>query len=330
MKVLIALLLAAGLALFAYTGIEYLHLYTFFGIIFPYTAFAFFVIGFIFRILKWAKAPVPFNITTTAGQQKSLNWINHSKLENPGNKFEVMIRMALEVLLFRSLFRNTKAGLNKEGNLGYGSEKSLWLFGLLFHWTFLAIGLRHLRFFTDPVPAFLGVIEQFDTLFQIGLPIIYLTDIIFLFAVSFLFLRRVWLPQVRYFSLVADYFPLFIILGIGITGTLMRYITRVDIIAVKQLTMGLATFSPVVPQGIGSLFFIHFFLVSFLFFYFPFSKLMHMGGVFFSPTRNLPGNSRVKRHVNPWDYPVKVHTYQEYEDDYRDLMKGAGLPVEKE
>jgi hypothetical protein len=36
------------------------------------------------------------------------------------------------------------------------------------------------------------------------------------------------------------------------------------------------------------------------------------------------------RHVNPWNYPVKVHTYEEYEDDFRVKMKNAGLPVEKE
>ena len=33
--------------------------------------------------------------------------------------------------------------------------------------------------------------------------------------------------------------------------------------------------------------------------YFPFSKLMHMAGVFLSPTRNLANNNRMVRHVNP-------------------------------
>ncbi len=55
-----------------------------------------------------------------------------------------------------------------------------------------------------------------------------------------------------------------------------------------------------------------------------------MAGVFMSPTRNLANNSREKRHINPWNYPVHVHTYEEYENDFRDKMKGAGLPVEKE
>ena len=95
--------------------------------------------------------------------------------------------------------------------------------------------------------------------------------------------------------------------------------------------MGLVTFHPSIPQGgIGGIFYVHLFFVCILLAYFPFSKLMHMGGIFLSPTRNLPGNTRAVRHVNPWNYPVKVHTYEEYEDEFREKMIEAGLPVEKE
>ena len=138
------------------------------------------------------------------------------------------------------------------------------------------------------------------------------------------------MPQVKYISLASDYFPLFLIIGIAATGIMMRYFTKVDVVAIKQFTMGLATFQPAIPEGVGGLFYVHLFFVCVLLAYFPFSKLMHMGGVFMSPTRNLPGNTRAERHVNPWNYPVKVHTYEEYEDDFRELMVEAGLPVEKE
>jgi nitrate reductase gamma subunit len=110
----------------------------------------------------------------------------------------------------------------------------------------------------------------------------------------------------------------------------MRYLLRVDIISIKALTMGLVTFHPVVPEGIAPIFYIHLFLVSTLFAYFPFSKLMHMGGIWLSPTRNMTTNTREVRHENPWNYPVKIHPYEAYEDDFRDGMKAAGLPVEKE
>jgi len=56
---------------------------------------------------------------------------------------------------------------------------------------------------------------------------------------------------------------------------------------------------------------------------------MHLGGVFLSPTRNLVNNSRIKRHINPWNYDVKTHTYAEYEDEFRDLMRAADIPLEK-
>jgi nitrate reductase gamma subunit len=85
-----------------------------------------------------------------------------------------------------------------------------------------------------------------------------------------------------------------------------------------------------VPEGIGSIFYVHLFLVSVLLVYLPFSKIMHFAGVFLSPTRNMANVNRMERYVNPWNYPVKVHTYEEYEDEFREKMKEAGIPVEKE
>jgi hypothetical protein len=106
-------------------------------------------------------------------------------------------------------------------------------------------------------------------------------------------------------------------------------VLSVDIVRVKELAIGLFSFHPTMPEGIGTIFFIHIFLVSILIAYFPFSKLMHMAGIFLSPTRNLSNNSRFVRHTNPWDYPVKVHTYEEYEDEFREKMVEVDLPVEK-
>jgi nitrate reductase gamma subunit len=198
--------------------------------------------------------------------------------------------------------------------------------------------VRHLRFFTEPVPFFVTLTENLDSFFrtevlydavQWGLPGIYISGFVLLVAALYLFLRRVFIPQVRYISLVADFFPLFLIMGIALSGIFMRYFTKVDIVAIKELTMGLVTFRPTIPDGISAVFFAHVFLVSVLLAYFPFSKLMHLGGIFLSPTRNMTGNSRQVRHVNPWNYPVKVHTYDEYEDDFREKMVEAGLPVVK-
>jgi nitrate reductase gamma subunit len=180
------------------------------------------------------------------------------------------------------------------------------------------------------VPVAIKIMESLDAFFQVGVPLVYLTDLTLLVGVTFLFIRRVFMPQIRFISLPADYFPLLLIFSIGATGILMRYFLRVDIVGVKQVAMGLVSFHPIAPASIGSIFYIHLFLVSMFFAYFPFSKLMHLGGVFMSPTRNLANNSRMVRHINPWNYPVHVHTYEQYEDEFRDKMKKAGLPVEKE
>ncbi|MEK6690111.1 MAG: sulfate reduction electron transfer complex DsrMKJOP subunit DsrM [Nitrospirota bacterium] len=329
MGALFSLFTVLILVLIAFAGVKAGNLHFLFGVVIPYAAIITFITGVIYRILKWAGSPVPFRIPTTCGQQKSLPWIKHSKIENPSNTLGVIKRMALEVLLFRSLFRNLKTEIREE-KVVYGSEKWLWLAGLVFHWSFLIIILRHFRLFVDPVPAFMHLIESFDGFLQIGVPRLFITGVILLVSVAYLLFRRFFIQQVRYISLANDYFPLFLILGIGFTGILMRYFTKVDLVNTKQLIIGLFSFKPEIPEGVGVIFYIHLFLVSILFAYFPFSKLVHMPGVFLSPTRNLSNNNRTKRHINPWNYPVKVHTYEDYENEFREKMKKAGIPVEKE
>ena len=326
----VSIIAVAALILIAFFGVGTAHLNYLFGVIIPYAAFALFIVGIIYRVLFWAARPVPFRIPTTGGQQKSFPWIKQNKIDNPSTALGVFIRMAFEVLLFRSLFRNLRSELRSGPKLAYASSKWLWIAALAFHYSFLVILLRHLRLFTEPVLPFVKTLETLDAFFQVWVPLLYLTDVFFLAAVTYLFLRRVLIPQMRYISLPSDYFPLFLILSIGITGVLMRYFFKVNVIGIKELTMGLISFKPVIPEGIGVLFYIHLFLVSTLFAYFPFSKLTHMAGIFLSPTRNLANNNRMERHVNPWNYPVKVHTYDEYEEEFREFMKDAGIPVEKE
>ncbi len=330
MKIISPLIIVLLLIALAYFGVA-AGLTALFGVVIPYIAMVVFLLGFIYRVINWAKSPVPFRIPTTCGQEKSLDWIKQNKIDNPSSTLGVIVRMALEILLFRSLFRNTQAEVNGESKrLTYGSAKWLWLGGIVFHWSFLIILVRHSRFFLEPIPGFIHLLEVSDSAFQIGVPLFYLTDAAILAAVTFLFLRRVVAPQVKYISQPADYFPLYLILSIAITGVLMRYFIRVDVVSIKALARGLATFQPNVPDGIGVLFYIHLFLVSVLAIYFPFSKLMHLGGVFLSPTRNLANNNRAVRHINPWNPDIKFHTYAEYEDEFREAMKKVGLPVDKE
>ena len=309
-----------------------------FGIIIPYLALITFLVGLAYKVVGWSRSAVPFRIPTTGGQQKSLPWIKHSQLDCPTTNWQVIVRMALEILTFRSLFRNTRMRLKEGTKLSYQLEIFLWVGALAFHYAFLAVTIRHLRFFTEPVPFFVTLVENVDSFFrlevlysnfQFGLPGVYISGLVLLAAVTYLFARRIFIRQVKYISLAGDYFPLFLIFGIALTGILMRYFIKIDISAAKELTMGLVTFRPTIPEGVGSVFYIHLFFVSVLLAYFPFSKLMHLAGIFLSPTRNLTTDTRAKRHINPWNYPVPVHTYEEYEDEFREKMIEVGIPVDK-
>lgn len=330
MKAGIAFLGVLVIAILAFVAASVPALRTILGVWIPYAGLVVFLLGFSHKIIQWAWAPVPFHIPTTCGQEKSLPWIKWNRLDNPFTRTGVVGRMALEILAFRTLFRNTRTELREGPRLTYQENKFLWLAALAFHWSLLIILLRHLRFFLVPVPGFLEAMDGVDGFLQVGLPTLYVTDAIVLAALLYLLGRRFWDSQARYISLLADYFALFLLLGLVISGICMRYFFKVDLTGVKELAIGLTTFSPHVAPTISPLFLTHITLVSVLAAYFPFSKLMHVGGVFLSPTRNLPNNSRAKRHVNPWDYPVKVHTYEEWEDEFREKIRAAGLPLERQ
>ncbi|MBU0733294.1 MAG: sulfate reduction electron transfer complex DsrMKJOP subunit DsrM [Proteobacteria bacterium] len=340
MSILFSSVAVVVVVLIPLIGVGLLDLRILFGIIIPYAAIATFLVGIVVRVVGWARSPVPFRIPTTAGQEWSFPWIKQNPIDNPKGTGGVIVRMILEVLTFRSLFRNTRLEYRRiDGvpKIDYEWEKWLWLAAIIFHYSFFVIFLRHFRFFLEPVPGFVSLLESLDGFMQMGvvpfsgfgLPGVYLTNMLLMAAVTWLLLRRILYSQIRYISLPADYFPLLLIIALGFTGMLMRYLLRVDITKVKELAIGLFKFAPTAPEGIGVLFYIHLFILCVLIAYFPFSKLMHLAGIFLSPTRNLSNNSRFVRHVNPWNYPVKTHTYEEYEDEFRDLMIEAGLPVEK-
>lgn len=332
MKYAFSFLAVIALILIAWLGSMIPGMQYFFGVAIPYLAVMVFLGGFVYRVVQWAKSPVPFSIQTTCGQAKSLDFVKHNRLESPHTTTEVVARMALEILTFRSLFRNTKSDLYDGPKITYESSKWLWLFALVFHYSFLVVVIRHMRMFLNPVPDLIAFLDRADSMFEIGTPSMYLTTAGLIIGVLFLFTRRLTNRHVRYISLASDYFPLFLILAIGVTGALMRHFLRggIDIVAIKELAVGLVTFQPVVSGDIGSIFYIHLFLVCALLVYFPFSKLMHLGGVFLSPTRNMKNDSRQVRHVNPWNPAIKVHAYSAYEDEFREFMVDANIPVEKE
>ena len=118
------------------------------------------------------------------------------------------------------------------------------------HWSLLIVLVRHVRFFTVPVPFFITAIERAEGFHKVGAPVFYVTSFLLLAGVAYLLVRRLGSPQLRYISLAGDYFPLFLLLGIAASGIWMRHVARTDVAGVKKLAMGLVTFDPTVPETI--------------------------------------------------------------------------------
>jgi nitrate reductase gamma subunit len=190
----------------------------------------------------------------------------------------VTVRMLGEVLAFTSLFR---------------ADKLLWVGAWVFHASLVLIIIRHLRYFFYPVPDWIMFMQTPGVWagYLFPLPILYLLA------------RRLTFRRVIYISILPDYFALALLGCIAGTGILMRYVARVYLVDVKAFILGLLTLDPVGPPT-NPFFLAHILLVCVLLGYFPFSKLMHAPGVFFSPTRSSRNNSRKIRHVNPWDSKV--------------------------
>ncbi|MFP3945509.1 MAG: sulfate reduction electron transfer complex DsrMKJOP subunit DsrM [Archaeoglobaceae archaeon] len=286
-----------------------------------YAAIIIFVVGTLNRVYNWARSPVPYNMCTTGGQQKSLDWIPRARFDSPYTKLETLGRMIGEVFLFRTLWRNTKYYVETQRQT---ATKWLWIFAMAFHWPLLIILLRHLRFFTSPVPGFIVALQSLDGILTVGHPELHMisilaTDLIILVGLGGLLGRRLVGNKERSLSQPGDWLVLILIIATVISGILMRYLLPVDIEGVKLFAIGIVTFSFVQPP-IDFWFLTHLTLVSALLIYFPFSKLVHAVGILFSPTRNMPNDPRKKKYINPWNPPYTGKSYDEYYEYYKDQL----------
>ncbi|HEY5762294.1 MAG TPA: respiratory nitrate reductase subunit gamma [Rhodocyclaceae bacterium] len=192
----------------------------------------------------------------------------------PTSKSGVAWRMAREVVFFESLFK---------GNLW------IWVLGWVFHASLLLVVLRHLRYFVEPVPPFLVFLQPFGTYAGLTMAA----------ALAGLWLRRLAVERIRYISTISDHLMLVLLLAIAATGLAMRFVAHTDVVAVKVFFLGLLRFDWQ-PLPTDPLLALHLGLVAALMIVFPFSKLLHAPGVFFSPSRNQTDNPREKRHLADW------------------------------
>ena len=192
----------------------------------------------------------------------------------PVTQAGVVGRMAREVVFFESLFK---------------ANKWTWLFGWVFHFAMLLVLLRHLRYFTEPVWFWVNWVQAFGMYAGFAM----------LAGLLALWVRRFTVDRVRYISGPSDHLMLLLLVGIAATGLMMKYLAHTDIVSLKAFALGLIYFNWQ-PLPADPVLLIHLGLVLVLMLVFPFSKLLHAPGLFFSPSRNQVDNPREKRHLAPW------------------------------
>ncbi len=228
-----------------------------------YLATLVFMGGLAYRIYQYATIPAPLKIPT---------------MPAPMTQTGVIVRVLSEVVLFRSLFR---------------SNIWIWLLGIMFHGALLLVIVRHLRYFMEPVWTLVVLAQPFG---KYG-------GLVMLLGLLGLLGRRIVIERIRYISSPSDYLMLILLLVIGASGALMSFVTHIDIVHFKAFMLSVMYFDVFNWQHLipsDTILFVHLASVILLMIIFPFSKLLHAPGVFFSPGRNQVDNSREKRHVAPW------------------------------
>ena len=217
------------------------------------------IVGVGRKIYQYASTPAPLKIPTTPA---------------PTTRLGVVGRLIREVVIFESLFK---------------ASRWTWLFGWLFHAGLFVTLLAHLRYFTEPVWWWVALIAPFSKYAAMAMVV----------GLCGLLARRFLVDRVRYISAPSDYLMLVFLIAIGLSGMTMRFISHVDIVALKQFALGLLRFEfQSLPFSFAL--FIHLMLVALLLLIFPFSKLLHAPGLFFSPSRNQVDNPRERRHISSW------------------------------
>jgi len=238
----------------------------------PYITFLVFVLGCGYRLAMWLRSPVPLKIPVTPA---------------PTTRRGIVARYISEILIFRTLF---------------AGDKALWLASWVFHVTLaFVIGGHVVGFFLSEFVCELrgwtpSEYERFSFIAGGHLGVLILLSLLYLFV------RRMQEERVRYISRPGDYFALLLLLAIVITGDCLRFFHSIRLFVVRDYLVGLITFCGAAAPA-AKLFAWHFFLVNALVMYLPFGKLVHAGGIFFSPTHNQRDNARDQRHLNPWNEP---------------------------
>jgi respiratory nitrate reductase gamma subunit len=224
--------------------------------IMPYITLVVFTFGVLFRLGRWVGSRIVHNITLAPFPQSNT---------------QVLGIFATEVIFFRSLF---------------SSDRTLWIGAWLMHVALLnVIGGHIVGIYTlGEEFIYLGLSSDLSKDLSALLGITF--GILLLAALVYLLIRRFTITKVKEVSGASDYLMLVLLLAIVTIGDIMRVFEHqfgIDYAPVKDYVGHLIMFKSLPFDHLAlttPLFVLHIFFVQILLMLFPFSKLMHVLGMF--------------------------------------------------
>lgn len=224
--------------------------------ILPYITLPVLVIGLLYRLGRWANGRIVHNITLTPA---------------PTTQAGALVDIAMEAVLFRSLFK---------------ADKPLWSGAWLMHIALFSVLGGHL----------VGIGTLGLQFYYIGLTSAelseYLSDllgtsfgVLVLLGLFYLLYRRMAVNEVKQISAPSDYAHLILLIAIVTVGDIMRFVPEwgMHYEPARDYVVKLLTFKAITPDMEvmhKPLFVIHLLLVQILAMVLPFSKLLHIPGMF--------------------------------------------------
>ncbi|MGB9803320.1 respiratory nitrate reductase subunit gamma [Desulfofundulus sp.] len=220
--------------------------------ILPYITVTVFIIGVVYRLWRWAAARIVHNITLSPF---------------PQTKTEVLGIYLREIVLFRNVFK---------------FDRPLWAGAWPMHVALLNVIGGHVVgfYFLGKQFVYLGTSEALSKYLSNLLGTVF--GIIMLAGLLYLLYRRLTIDKVRQVSNPSDYLLLLLLIAIVSLGDFMRLAPQYGMHyePVRKYFATLMTFQPAaIPEG-NPFFFIHMLLAQVLIMVLPFSKLMHLFGMF--------------------------------------------------
>ena len=226
------------------------------GVALPYIAVLMFVVGMIYRLCTWKKLaspPMTLFPAPLTGEGNTLNTLG-------------------EVFFFKSLFNG---------------DRLLWILAWIFHVTLALIFVGHFRVVINADAILIAVGMDEKSIQSMSANAGGAAGVVILVTLVLLLVRRMTLQRAREITAAADYLALLLIGAIIITGNVMRFGEHVDLTRTRAYFAALATFSGTAAiQALdavnNNMFLVHICLAFILIMLIPFSKILHLGGIFFT------------------------------------------------